>query len=305
MSAKKLEQRVLNVIKRSQLLNPEECVTLAVSGGVDSMVMLDVLANTQRSHRAKLQVVTFDHGFRVESAAEVQFVSDVCRTYNIPCVMQSLNLSDGPNKQERARQARRDALSKTDGLIATAHHASDQAETVLFRMLRGSGLDGLKGMNVRSGRWVKPLLMEFKESIVEYANERNLEWKEDPSNIKSTRGAIRQLWSDLEKVRPNPEKTMASVATMLSRDAACLDELSEQMMFSVLVDNQIDVGQLRTLHPAIQARILRRWLWQNGVDVRSQQIEVLLEWSPSRNGARLQLQSDVFILQRNEAWSLC
>ena len=160
-------------------------------------------------------------------------------------------------------------------------------------------------MTVRSGRWVKPLLMEFKETIVEYANERNLEWKEDPSNIKSTRGAIRQLWSDLEKVRPNPEKTMASVATMLSRDAACLDELSEEMMSIVLVDNQIAVGKLRTLHSAIQSRILRRWLWKNGVDVRSQQIEVLLAWNPSRNGARLQLQSDVFILQRNESWSLC
>ena len=87
---------------------------------------------------------------------------------------------------------------------------------------------------MRSGRWVKPLLMEFKETIVEYANELGLDWKEDPSNIASTSGTNCQLWSDLEKVRPNPEKTMASVATMLSRDAACLDEISEQMMPTVL-----------------------------------------------------------------------
>ena len=166
MSVKKFEHRVLNVIKRSKLWIPDECVTLAVSGGVDSMVMLDVLAQTQRSHRGNLQVVTFDHGFRVESAAEVQFVCQVCQTYDIPCIIQSLHLADGPNKQERARNARREVLSQLDGAIATAHHASDQAETVLFRMLRGSGLDGLKGMSPRSERWVKPLLMEFKESII-------------------------------------------------------------------------------------------------------------------------------------------
>ena len=305
MSAKKFEHRVLSAIKRSQMWSPEECVTLAVSGGVDSMVMLDVLAQTQPSHRANLQVVTFDHGFRTESAAEVQFVHKACQMYEIPCVIQSLNLSGGPSKQERSRNARRDFLSQFDGLIATAHHASDQAETVLFRMLRGSGLDGLKGMSPRSDRWVKPLLMEFKGAIVEYAKERDLEWKEDPSNMTSTRGTIRQLWSDLEKVHSNPEKSMAKVATMLSRDAECLDEIAEQMMPVVLYDNHIAVEPLRNLHSAIQSRILRHWLWDNGIDIRNQHIELLLNWKPSRNGARIQLQSDVYILQSGAKWVVC
>lgn len=305
MNVKKFEQRVLSVIKRRQLWTPGESVTLAVSGGVDSMVLLDVLAKTQRSHNGNLKVVTFDHGFRSESSSEVVFVNDVCQRYGISCIIQSLNLSDGPNKQERARHARRDFLSRSEGVIATAHHASDQAETILFRMLRGSGLDGLKGMSVRSGPWVKPLLMEFKETIVEYANELGLDWKEDPSNTASTRGTIRQLWSDLEKIHPNPEKTMASVATMLSRDAECLEEIVDQVMPTVLRDNQIVVGTLRTLHQAIQSRILRKWFWQNGIDVRSQQIEILLAWNPERNGARIQLRSNAYVFQRDEEWSLC
>ena len=305
MSVKKFEHRVLSVIKRSKMWIPDECVTLAVSGGVDSMVMLDVLVQTRRSHRANLQVVTFDHGFRSESAAEVQFVHQACQMYDIPCIIQSLKLSNGPGKQERARNARRDILSQFDGLIATAHHASDQAETVLFRMLRGSGLDGLTGMSPRSDRWVKPLLMEFKESIVEYANERHIEWKEDPSNMTSTRGTIRQLWSDLEKVHSNPEKSMAKVATMLSRDAECLDEIADQMMPTVLCDNTIAVEPLRSLHSAIQSRVLRHWLWNNGIDIRNQQIELLLNWKPSRNGARIQLQSDVYVIQLGAEWSIC
>ena len=305
MSVKKFEHRVLSVIKRSQLWRPDECVTLAVSGGVDSMVMLDVLAQTQLSHRANLQVVTFDHGFRSESVTEVQFVHQACQTYDIPCIIHPLNLSDGPRKQERSRDARRDFLSQFDGLIATAHHASDQAETVLFRMLRGSGLDGLKGMSARSGSWVKPLLMEFKGTIVQYANERHLKWKEDPSNLTSTRGTIRQLWSDLERVHSNPEKSMAKVATMLSRDAECLDEIAAQMIPTVLCNNHIAVERLRSLHSAIQSRILRYWLWGNGIDIRNQQIELLLNWKPSRNGARIQLQSDVYVLQSGAKWVLC
>ena len=305
MSVKKFEHRVLSVIKRSKMWSPEEYVTLAVSGGVDSMVMLDVLVQTKPSHRANLQVVTFDHGFRAESVAEVQFVYQVCQTYDIPCIIKSLNLAPGPSKQERARNARRDFLSQFDGVIATAHHASDQAETVLFRMLRGSGLDGLKGMSPRSDRWVKPLLMEFKGAIVEYANERHIEWKEDPSNMTSTRGTIRQLWSDLERVHSNPEKSMAKVANLLSRDAECLDEIAEQMMGTVLCDNHIAVESLRTLHSAIQSRIVRHWLWNNGIDVRNQHIELLLNWKPSRNGARIQLQSDVYVLQLGAEWSVC
>lgn len=305
MSAKKFEQRVLNVIKRNQLWSDGEIVILAVSGGVDSMVMLDVLHRTVRSHKGKMQVVTFDHGFRSESAEEVRFVQTVCQNQTIPCVVHALNLVDGPNKQERARQARRSFLHSQDGVIATAHHASDQAETILFRMLRGSGLDGLKGMSVQSDRWVKPLLMEFKEDILNYANERKLEWREDPSNIASTRGMIRELWAEMAIVHPKPEKSMSNVARILSRDAECLDALAIDALHTVLDDNQILVDNLRVLHPAIQSRVLRRWLWQNGIEVTGQQIEMLLEWTPSRNRALFQLQSSVYIQENTCRWSLC
>ena len=305
MSARKFEQRVLSVIKRNQLWTDGDAIILAVSGGVDSMVMLDVLIRTQRSHRGALQVVTFNHGFRTESAEEVVFVQTVCQNHNIPCFVHALHLADGPNKQERARLARQQFLLSQAGVIATAHHASDQAETILFRMLRGSGLDGLKGMSVQSDRWVKPLLREFKEDILRYAEERGIEWREDPSNIVSTRGTIRQLWTSLSTVHPKPEKTMANVSRMLSRDAECLDALAVEIFSNVVNDNQILLGRLRELHPAIQARVLRRWLWQNKIDVSGQQIELLLEWKPTRNGALFPIQASTHIQQSSVRWSLC
>ena len=303
--SKKLEQRVLSVIQRKKLWSPGDAVTLAVSGGVDSMVMLDVLAQTRRSHKGDLNVVTFDHGFRTESADEVEFVRSVCLQHQVPCCIHHLQLDSGPNKQERARNARREFLLQQQGWIATAHHASDQAETVLFRMLRGSGLDGLQGIQVKSDRWVKPLLMEFKEDILHYAQVRELEWREDPSNVHSTRGAIRGLWQTLSQVHPNPEKAMASVATVLSRDAAYLDSQAKESMQDVAQDNQLTLSLLRTYHPSIQSRIIRMWFWNNDVNVKGSQVELLLAWMPSRNGAIFQVSKNVQVVQRHGVWSIC
>ena len=92
MSARKFEQRVLSVVKRNHLWATDDSVTLAVSGGVDSMVLLDVLIRAQRSHRGALKVVTFDHGFRSESADEVVFVQTVCQSHNIPCLVHALHI---------------------------------------------------------------------------------------------------------------------------------------------------------------------------------------------------------------------
>ena len=305
MNAKRFEQRVLSVVKRKRLWAAGDVVTLAVSGGVDSMVLLDVLVRTLRSHKGKLQVVTFNHGFRKESIEEVQFVHQVCLHHRIPCIIHDLHLKKGPNKQERARQARRRFLLEQDGVIATAHHGSDQAETVLFRMLRGSGLDGLKGMSVLSDRWVKPLLMEFKDDILNYANERGIEWREDQSNAESTRGIIRQFWAQLAMVHPKPEKTLANLSRMLSRDADCLDMQASNALQNVVNDNQILLHKLREHHPAIQVRILRRWLWENNVGASGHQIDLLLDWQPSRNGAFFQLDGSTKIQQITSRWSLC
>ena len=305
MNPRIFEQRVLSVIQRRKLWSPGDTVTLAVSGGVDSMVMLDVLVNTQRSHQGTLNVVTFDHGFRTESAEEVEFVRSVCLKHQVPCIVHHLQLESGSSKQERARMARREFLRQQKGWIATAHHASDQAETVLFRMLRGSGLDGLQGIHMKSDRWVKPLLMELKEDIVQYAKARNLEWREDPSNEYSTRGTIRGLWKTLSQVHPKPEKAMASGALLLSRDADCLDGQAKEAMLTVVQDNRIQLLSLRTFHQAIQSRIIRIWFWNNGVDVKGNQVEFLLQWDPSRNGATFQVSKNVRVVQRNGVWSLC
>ena len=302
---KKLEQRVLTSIKRYGLWKPKDVVTLAISGGVDSMVMLKVLLSTQRSHEAELRVVTFDHGLRSESKQEVEMVRNACLQHQIPCTIEGLHLQKGPRLQERARVARRSFLEQCEGYIATAHHASDQAETVLFRLLRGSGLDGLQGMQRKHGRWVKPLLDIFKSEVYAYADNKDLTWCEDPSNDTTTRGEIRRVWEYLTPIRSNPEKSMSAVANLLSRDADFIQTQASLYYEEVVVEGTMNVRALRLHHIALQSRIIRQWLWGCGVNVGRQHVEQLLYWTPRTNGQSIQLSSDTRIRQYNEMWQLC
>ena len=303
--SKRIEHKVLSCIRRHQLWKHGENVLLAVSGGVDSMVLLHVLHSTQRAHRGALQVVTFNHGLRPESTMEVNMVQNQCAQWNLNCTIHELNLEHGPNLQARAREARRSFLLGLDGVIATGHHASDQAETVLFRMLRGSGLDGLQGLRPKYGRWVKPLLPLYKPDIIEYAHDNNLQWCEDPSNQKTTRGTIRQLWPSLQSIRPNPEKAMAMAGMTLARDADFLDICVKTILPQVVEGEVLKIVELQQHHAAIQVRVIQQWLWVHQIEVTRNQLENLLHWRPQQNGQRIQLSQYVQIEQRNDVWWLC
>ena len=300
-----VETRVLMTIRRNRLWEPKEPVVLAVSGGVDSMVLLYAIHQTVRSHKGVIQVVTFDHGLREESKQEVMLVKKMATELGIPCDVHQLNMKKGSNLQNRAREKRRSVLESYTGVIATAHHASDQAETVLFRLLRGSGLDGLKGMTHKTGRWVKPLLDMYKPDVIAYAEKRNITWMEDRSNESTTRGQIRSLWPSLELIRPQPEKALVRVGQSLSRDSDLIAQLVEQQLPLLVNGQNLNVQKLRKQHEAIQIRVIEHWLWFLGVTPSHQQLNDLLTWFPKRNGQQFSIEGDKRIQSRNGMWFLC
>ena len=139
-------------------------ICVGVSGGVDSMVLLDILHKTMRAHQGVLQVCAIDHQLRTQSAAECAFVYEESQKRGIPCVVKRMEITQGGNLYERAR-IQRQALLLQEGCtrIATGHHQNDQAETLLYRLLRGSGIDGLAGMTPQRGVWCRPLLFASKK----------------------------------------------------------------------------------------------------------------------------------------------
>ena len=176
---KKYLSKELNISKN-------EVLTLSVSGGVDSMVMLDVM----NTFGYKLLVVNFDHQKRSESALDAKLVSDYCKLKNIPFVCEKLNIS-GTNFQEKASTLRKEklekiALNNNSKYIFTAHHADDLLETILMKISRGSNLYGYAGMqkHITSNgfHYIKPLLHISKDEIIEYSKSRNIAYLEDNTN---------------------------------------------------------------------------------------------------------------------------
>jgi len=168
------------------LTPPGATVLVAVSGGPDSIALLEMLSRGRTAHGRSLHVGHVDHGIAPESADVAAMVERCATARDLSC--QVITLALGPGTSEtRARRARREALERLAGelgadAIATAHHADDQAETVLLRLLRGSGPAGLAGMAPRAGLWVRPLLEVRRDALHAWLTAHDLEGWHDPAN---------------------------------------------------------------------------------------------------------------------------
>ena len=169
---------------------------VAVSGGVDSVVLLHMLAN---SLERELIVAHFDHGIRDDSASDAEFVGELAKRYGLPYETRREELGTSAS-EELARNRRytflREVAGRHSALVATAHHGDDIVETVAINMTRGTGW---RGLAVLDSDVVRPLLHMTKSEIVAYANEHGLAWHEDSTNTSNVylRNRLRRNMSHL------------------------------------------------------------------------------------------------------------
>jgi len=284
--ARTLPRRLIEAIRAGGLWSPEDRVLVAVSGGVDSTVLLELLWRTQAAHGADLVVMSLDHGLRTESCEEVQQVMRHAQRLGLPAYTARLDLATGPSKQDRARRARRAALlaqAREVGAvrIATAHHQDDQAETVLQRLLAGAGSRGLAGMRALAPPWCRPLLGESRETLLAWARTEGLAWVEDPSNPTSQRGQIRTLLGSLGALREGATRGLARSASLLAEEDDFLELELDRVWPTLADDVGLLVSELADLHPALGARALRRLCGQAGVVPRADLLGRLLRALPA------------------------
>jgi tRNA(Ile)-lysidine synthase len=173
----------------------EECdlergarILVAISGGGDSMALLHVLAGLAKKLGLSLFAHGVDHGLRPEAKAELDLAEALAERLGIPFSRTRVRLAPGGNVQSRARKARYDSLqdamrrTRTD-LLATAHHADDRAETVLDRLLRGSGPRGLAVLPARSGDRIRPFLRARRADVRAHLERHGIAFASDPSNL--------------------------------------------------------------------------------------------------------------------------
>lgn len=222
-----LRHRVGEAIAHHGLWRAGDRVAVAVSGGVDSVCLLDLLVATAGWHGGVLSVVTVDHGTRAESAGDARFVEALAAGHGLACVRIELHAGDA--SEARLRELRYAAFAGLDvDRIALGHHRDDLAETVLIHLLRGTGTTGLGGMRRRRDRYVRPLLDVPRAELLDYAAARGLHWREDPTNAdpgrlrNRVRGEVLPL---LEAIRPGGVGAVARGAQLAAQDAAFIDAI--------------------------------------------------------------------------------
>jgi len=189
-----IEKRVRSFILDSDLITKGELVLCAVSGGVDSMVLMELLHRFREQAVFEIHVVYFDHGLRgTEGVLDRDFVAAQASSRDLPFTSGRGDVRDsmrrmGRGLEEAARILRYDFLFEVKerigaGKIATAHHADDQVETILMRLLRGTGLKGLSGIRAKDSRGlIRPLLEISKNDILEFADRNGIGYREDLTN---------------------------------------------------------------------------------------------------------------------------
>lgn len=283
-----LLDRVAEHIAARGLLPAGASVLALVSGGADSMCLLHVLT---RLHDGPIGVLTFDHGLRARSADEAVGVAAAAAALGCRAWVKRLDVAPGPGVQARARDARREATAQVAGrhgfdVVATGHTATDQAETVLFRLARGTGRDGAVGMSA-AGPVIRPLLVITRAEARDWCRREGVAFVDDPSNDDPTyaRSRVRHdLLAGLRAVHPGAEVAIARHAELLDDEAAVLRPLVAAAWDRCGHDGGLDVAALAAEDQAMRRLVVRRLLAAAGVPADRVWVERALALATSGGG---------------------
>jgi tRNA(Ile)-lysidine synthase len=274
----------------------DELLALGLSGGCDSVVLLHLLASLGLGQR--LSAIHVHHGLSPNADAWTNFCSELCARLGISLQVKTVtvDLKSGLGIEAAARQARYAAFSESGAqTILLAHHQGDQAETLLFNLLRGTGVAGAAGMadERRHGdlRILRPLLNVPRSALESYALANQLGWIEDESNSDTgfTRNFLRhEVLTVIDQRFPAAEQNLAQAAKHFSEAASLLDVLAEAD-WQMVRDG--DTLNLRSLRPLGAVRIknllryrLRQMAWQTPVAARLDEfVRQLLSAAPDRH----------------------
>ena len=270
--------RVRNKIIEKSLLKNGDNVVVSLSGGRDSVALLNFLISIKKDLDLKLEAFHVNYGLRgKESERDEKFVARLAKKLDIPLINvkanKSLTLKRGENTQVWARRIRREWYEKLLGLkpnlkIAIAHTLDDQVETFLMRIIRGSGTKGLGGMRpISKGYLIRPLLSFTRGEINQYIEENKLEFVEDSSNKEKyyfrnwIRGEIIPIF-DKQNIYQNVKVRIGHLMRVLRLESDCLNKISKECFKNLVKDEndgflEIDIMKFLEIHPSLRYRILR------------------------------------------------
>lgn len=275
------EQHILETIDKYGMIREGQTVIAAVSGGYDSLCMLNVLCALKRLRKFEVCAVHVNHRLREEADADEEFVKNEAQRLGIKCYSKAFDISGYAEKNKisfetAGREIRYSYFNEIvkmyqDSVIATAHNANDSAESMLMHLMRGCGLTGLTGIRAINGNIIRPLIEADRESIEKYCDEKALVPRHDVTNDTDDyrRNDIRHniLSPMLQRCSLS---SLLNTMDIIAEDDGFLEEyayeISRKIVKNTPEGTRICVKEFNELHPAVKRRILKIALGETDAD---------------------------------------
>lgn len=304
-------ENVRSTIAKYDMLNPGDKIVIGISGGPDSLCLLHILKEISAEYDCSIFAAHLNHMFRGKAAdRDAEFVEETCKEWGIPAFIETFDVpayikETGLSPEEAGREIRyrlfRRVCEEVRGnKIAVAHNLNDHIETILMRFMRGSGIEGLKGIEAVRGNIIRPLLETDRLSIEEYCAAFGLSPRIDKTNLESVynRNRIRlELIPYMEKnFNPNIKMALSRFSGLVKDENDFLEAEAEEKLREVAEYSNdrvtIDVPKFNSLHKALQRRIIRQCTERisntlNGFDFKH--VEKVLELVHQSTGAAVML----------------
>ncbi len=284
-------------VRRRRLLEPGDRVLVALSAGPDSTALLGALAALRDAGELdSVAALHVDHGLRPGGEDDAACAAEACARLRVPFARTKVKVGPG-NVQAAARRARYAALvAEADRIgatrIATGHTRTDQAETVLLRLLRGAGARGLGAIPPKRGRFVRPLIDRSRAEGIRFLADVGLAWRDDPTNAtpRFARNRVRlALWPEILALAPAAERALARAADLAREDERALARRARDLVGDAAA---VELGALARAPAAVRRRIVRR-LWRNvtgrAARLEAKHVEAVLALARRRRPGRAAL----------------
>jgi tRNA(Ile)-lysidine synthase len=315
-------KKIEEYIEKNALIERDNIIIIGLSGGPDSVFLLHMLNTLRQKYNLTLIAAHLNHEWRAEAGAEEEFCRDTATELNIPFIsarLSSLTTQKKYNgsKEEFARNMRRQFLEQVAHehnaqRIALGHHAQDQQETFFIRLIRGTSLAGLTGMQPKSGSYIRPLLETNKSDILAWLSQHSIAYATDLSNESPDylRNRIRStVLPALQQCDERWNNNFLTTISRLQQDNELLDHIAQTTLDTLVttMDSKqvLDVTQFMATHSALHHRVIIQWIIRNNVQFPITQAfldEIIRFLSHERGGTHAIHEAWSLVKKQNKAW---
>jgi len=299
-----MNNKVLKTVKKYNMLSRGDRVLIGVSGGADSIALLEFFVSVKEKYDLDICVAHIEHGIRGEdSVNDAEFVKNYCKKLGVNFYLKTI---DAPNLAKKAkmgveeysRMARYDFFNTIEcDKIATAHNLTDNIETLLFRLARGTGLKGACSIPAVRGKIIRPFIEVSSGEIRKWCNDNNIPYRVDCTNSDSaySRNLIRlEILPLFEKLNANYQDNIESFISDVNEDYAFIDDYVKSIYPKIVKNNEIDLPKLNELDLSIKKRILIMFFDENGYSLNRIHLQSVIDIT--LKSGKSQIKENVFAI---------